>query len=287
MDHGASGLKNTLEVCSRAGIETVGAGDRPATARRLLIRRIGRLRVAVMAVAEHEFSISANGSWGANPLDLTNFVRTLKKEKSNFDYLIVLFHGSHEFLIPTPRTKDTCHFMIEQGANAVIVQHPHCVGGYESYLHGHIVYGQGAFLMDEGIYRDLNIFHDGILVKLHIGDDFTSRMEVIPYTQSAPAPGARRMTGEKENAFRNRLAELSASVQNDEWVQEQWLNFCEQKKHGYLSGVLGYNRVLRKLNKTGLLTRLLYGKQQFLTVRNMVCCETHREALHTIFTRLM
>jgi len=287
MDHGAEGLQNTLKVCAQAGIRTVGAGKDLATARELLIQEVRGIRIGIMAVAEHEFSVSANGSWGANPLDIPSFVRTVEREKSRFDYLIVLLHGSHEFLIPTPRIKDTCHFLVEQGANAVIVQHPHCVGGWENYLGGHIVYGQGAFLMDEGLYRNLKIFHEGVLIKLKISNDFTSTIEFIPFVQSSPAPGARRMNGEKETAFREHLTSLSESLQNDDWVQAQWLSFCEQKKFAYLSAVLGHNRILRKLNKRGFLARWFYRKQEFLSVRNMVCCETHREALETIFKRLM
>jgi hypothetical protein len=41
--------------------------------------------------------------------------------------------------------------------------------------------------------------------------------------------------------------------------------------------------VLTKLNSSGLLTKRFYGRRQLLGVRNLVCCETHREALETIF----
>ena len=47
--------------------------------------------------------------------------------------------------------------------------------------------------------------------------------------------------------------------------------------------LLGHNRVLHKLNSSGLLTRMLYGKRPMLAVRNLVSCETHREAIETIF----
>lgn len=285
MDHGPAGLRNTMEVCARAGISTVGAGQNLAAARQLVIRNVGGIRVAILAVAEHEFSISADRSWGANPLDLATFVRTIRAERANFDFLIVLLHGSHEFFIPTPRIKDTCHFMVELGANAVIVQHPHCVGGIEEYEGGHIVYGQGAFLMDEAIYRDLVIFHEGFLVKLTIGADIASRMELVPYLQASPPPGARRMTPEQESAFRRRLAERSEAIRDDAFVDQEWLQFCEARKYAYMSGLLGHNRLLRKLNGGGWLMRLIYGKRQLLSVRNMVCCDTHREAIATIFDR--
>ena len=43
------------------------------------------------------------------------------------------------------------------------------------------------------------------------------------------------------------------------------------------------NRLLRRLNRNGRLSKLLYDSQRLLGTRNVVCCETHREALETIF----
>ena len=248
LDHGAPGLKNTLAICSGAGIGTVGAGENLDAAHRILIRDFGAIKVGVLAIAEHEFSIATKHSAGANPLDLIDFVRNVVAHRDQFDYLIVLVHGGDEFFVPSPRIKNTCRFMVEMGANAVIVQHPHVLGGYEDYRGGHIVYGQGALLMDEAIYRDRPSFHEGFLVKLSIAACATSTMAIVPFVQSNPAPGARRMDEAKEQEFRRRLAQRSAAIQDDAFVQAEWLKFCDQNKHSYISGLLGHNRILSKLN---------------------------------------
>jgi poly-gamma-glutamate capsule biosynthesis protein CapA/YwtB (metallophosphatase superfamily) len=282
LDHGAAGLKNTLEVCSKAGIPTVGAGENLEAARRLLIKDLGGLRVGILAVAEHEFSIATNTSGGANPLDVIEYVRHVKAHRAQFDYLIVLLHGGDEFFVPSPRIKDTCRFMVEEGANAVIVQHPHVLGGYEEYRGGHIVYGQGALLMDEAIYRDRPSFHEGFLVKLSVSAA-TSTMEIVPFTQSSPAPGARRMEPAKEEEFRRTLAQRSAAIQDDAFVQGEWLKFCEENQHDYLSSLLGHNRILARLNRSGLVEKLLHGRLPLLRAKNVACCETHCEAIETIY----
>jgi len=287
LDHGAAGLRNTLDACAQAGIATVGAGANLGEARRILVRQAGSFRIGILAMTEHEFSIASRDSWGANPLDLIDFVRNLNGHKNGYDYLVVLLHGGDEFCVPSPRLKDTCRFLVEMGANAVIVQHPHCLGGYEHYQDGHIVYGQGALIMDEAIYRDRKSFHEGFLVKLSIAEDARATMEIVPFVQSDPAPGARRMGPEREREFRQGLDARSAAIQDDVFVEAQWLKFCAENKHAYLSGILGHNRILAKLNARGLLTRLLYGKRSLLGVRNLVCCETHREALETIFNHRM
>jgi len=283
LDHGAPGLENTLAVCAQAGIQTVGVGPNLDAARRILIRDLGGVRVGILAVAEHEFSIATKNTPGANPLDLLDFVRNVNSHRDQFDYLIVLLHGGDEFFVPSPRIQNTCRFMVEMGANAVIVQHPHVLGGYEDYRGGHIVYGQGALLMDEAIYRDRQSFHEGFLVKLSIAPDANSTMEIVPFIQSSPAPGARRMDRSKEQELRRQLAQRSAAIRDDAWVQAEWLKFCDQNKHSYISGLLGHNRVLSKLNSRGLLTRFLYNQRVLLGVRNTVLCETHREAIETIF----
>ena len=283
LDHGSPGLQNTLAVCAQAGIATVGAGPNLDAARRILIRDLGGLKIGILAVAEHEFSIATKNSPGANPLDLIDFVRNVTTHRDQFDYLIVLLHGGDEFFAPSPRIQNTCRFMVEMGANAVIVQHPHVLGGYEEYRGGHIVYGQGALLMDEAIYRQRESFHEGFLVKLSIAADTTSSMEIVPFIQSSPAPGARRMDQVKEKGFRRQLAQRSAAIQDEAFVQAEWRKFCDQNKHSYISGLLGHNRVLSKLNARGWLTRFVYNQRVLLGVRNTVLCETHREAIETIF----
>jgi len=287
LDHGSAGLKNTLAVCAKAGIATVGAGENLAAARRILIKEVGGLRIGILATAENEFSIATKKSWGANSLDLLDYVRNVNRFRGDFDYLVVLLHGADEFHVPTPRTQDTCRLLIEAGANAVIVQHPHCLGGYEQYQNSHIVYGQGALIMDEAIYRNLKSFHEGFLVNLMVAEDANARMGIVPFVQSDPMPGARRMGKDSEQQFRRSLEEKSNVIQDDAFVQAQWLRFCEENKHDYLSALLGHNRLLRKLNAHGFLTKFLYGKRPLLGVRNIVCCETHREAIETIFSRRM
>ncbi|HJZ75883.1 MAG TPA: CapA family protein [Vicinamibacterales bacterium] len=283
LDHGWPGLENTMAVCARAGIATVGAGSTLGEARQILVRKLGDLRVGVLAMAEHEFSIAAANSPGANPLDLIDYVRNVASARDTFDYLIVLLHGGPEFLTaPSPRLKKTCHFLVEMGANAVIVQHPHALGGYECYRGAHIVYGQGALLMDEAVYRNDRGFHEAVLVVLTV-EHGRSSMELVPIVQSDPAPGARPMTGERADRFLRDLAAKSRAILDDEYVSHEWRRFCEEQKHAYLSVLVGHNRLVRLANRHGRLARLLYRRQRLLGTRNVVCCETHREALETIF----
>jgi len=284
MDHGAEGLATTLAACKSAGLDAVGAGATLADAARIVVRDVRGFRVGVLAMAEHEFSIATRKAAGANPLDLAAYVRGVAANREAFDYLIVLLHGGLEFLTaPSPRLKDTCHFLVEMGANAVVVQHPHSFGGYETYRGAPIVYGQGALVMDEAIYRDRESFHEGVLVRLIVDEQKTTSMELVPFVQSAPVPGARRMEPARAETLLRDLATKSRAILDDDFVRAEWLRFCEEEKHAYLSVLLCHNRILRRLNRSGLLARLIYSKRSLLGTRNVVSCETHREAVETIF----
>jgi poly-gamma-glutamate synthesis protein (capsule biosynthesis protein) len=283
-DHGPQGVEATLQTCRRAGVLTVGAGANLDEARQLLVRTVGGVRVGVLAMAEHEFSIATRDTPGANPLDLIDFVRNAAANREVCDYLIVLLHGGAEFLtLPSPRLKETCHFLIEMGAHAVIVQHPHSIGGYERYRERHIVYGQGALVMDEAIYRCMKSFHDGMLVSLSIERGGASSIEFVPLVQSGPLPGARRLDGHGADALFRDLAAKSEAILDDEHLAREWRRFCEREKHEYLSVLLAHSRLLRVANRRGHLARLLYSKRRLLGTRNLVCCETHREVLETVF----
>ena len=91
----------------------------------------------------------------------------------------------------------------------------------------------------------------------------------------------------KEQEFRRSLEAKTETLKNDAIVEAEWLKFCEKRKYAYLSGLLGHNRVMKKLNSHGFLTRALYGRRQLLGVKNLVCCETHREVIETLFNKGM
>lgn len=283
MDHGAAGLRCTREVCRQAGIATVGAGENLKGAGQPFVWEGNGLRVAILGVAEREFSIAGEDQPGASPADLIEIMRLVRAQAASWDHWIVLYHGAAEFQPVTPRVQQFCRFLIELGATAVVVQHPHKLGGWERYLHGFIVYGQGALVMDEPIYRHREGFHEGFLVGLELEPSHSARMSCVPFRQSKPPPGARRLAPEEMVAWQQRMEQRNHQVSDPGFVQAEWLQFCEAARHDALSTVLGCGRWLSWLNRTGWIERFWVGEKRLRGVRNMVLCETHREMLQTVF----
>lgn len=282
LDHSAQGLGNTMRVCEASGIRTFGAGRNIKAAREIVVVEAKGKRIGFLGMAEHEFSISPIGSWGANPLDLIDYVRNLRDRKNDYDYLIVLLHGGKEYYpYPTPRLMETCRFLVEMGADAVICQHSHCPVCFETYKGSHIVYGQGNLIFDR-YPVPTDSWCKGFLVKLTISGEKDSTLAVIPYIQSDSQTGARRMNSEEEMEFLKAIDKRSIEILVKDFVQERWLEYCRLERNNYLSAVLMPNRVLSRLNRKGSIIKCFYGRKFFFRMRAFIECETHREVISTV-----
>ena len=282
MDHGARGLRLTLDTCEAAGIACVGAGRNRAEAGRLLIREISGLRVAVLGMAEREFSIAGEDAWGAQPLDLIDFCRIVRAAQGGYDRLIVLLHGGAElYPYPSPRLQKTCRFLVEQGAHAVVCQHSHCAGACETYLGAPIVYGQGNLIHD--IAGMPPLWYTGFLVRLR-ADQSTPcfGLELLPFQQSRDCPGVQLLTGDEEIGFRRQVDERSAILQLPEELERLWRQFCASQRPMYFSYLRGHGRLGRRLNRRVKFAEWMFSREDLLVLLDLFRCDTHREALESI-----
>lgn len=282
MDHGKAGLENTINLCEKYGIDHIGAGENLAAARKIYIRQINGIYIGILSYAEQEFSIASKTTSGANPLDLIDFVQNVEEHRDQLDYLIILLHGGNEnYPYPSPEMMRRCRFMVDMGADAVICSHSHCPVPWEIYQGKPIVYGQGNLIF-EPLYKMPDIWYYGYLVKLTLESDKVS-LGIIPYFQSKSFSGARKMDSESEREFLSNIDKKNEEIQVPGLVEKKWREYCYSKRYSYLAKLFGYNRIMTKLNKKGLLTKMLHSKESVLRALNCVRCESHREILLTIF----
>lgn len=281
MDHGPQGLRSTLDALSDHGIAYVGAGKTIADARRIVVRTIRGVRIGIVAVAEHEFSMANETHAGANPLDIIDYVRNVREHRAVYDKLLVLVHGGNEhYPYPRPGLIETCRFMVEEGASAVICQHSHCVGCMETYRDAPIVYGQGNFLFDKT--GGPRTWYVGCLVQLTVDRNAPLKARLIPFYQAKEGPGARRMSAEDDAIWAAALAERSRRLGDAQAVKEKWDAFCRQRKCAYLHAIHGRRSLLRRIAGRLDLLHLLDSSRKQRVRLNIIRCESHREALVNI-----
>ena len=169
--------------------------------------------------------------------------------------------------------------MVDMGADAVICCHTHCPLPWEIYSDRPIVYGLGNLIF-EPLSKQLTAWHEGYLARL-IFENGQVSLEVIPYFQSQALPGARKMDEISRTRFLDEMLKKGAELKNSVLLEERWIEYCREQKGNYLTGLFGYNRLMRKVSS--LLLKTLHSKNERLRALLLVQCETHREILNTIF----
>ena len=121
--------------------------------------------------------------------------------------------------------------MIKHGADVVLCQHSHCVGCYEQYMDGHILYGQGNFH-----FVDRNETHphwqSGLIVQLEITDEL--KVEFVPV--KVVEHGIKLAKDGEAEAIMGAFAAQSENLSNGEWLKG-WEQFCEENKETYFRAI--------------------------------------------------
>jgi poly-gamma-glutamate synthesis protein (capsule biosynthesis protein) len=79
---------------------------------------------------------------------------------------------------------------------------------------------------------------------------------------------------------------MSSKVEDDQFLEKEWLKFCKQKQGLYFPFYFGYNRALIHLNRltNNGLVKLFYPKSKLRTSHNIIRCEAHNEVIQTLLS---
>jgi len=154
MDYGAKGLADTFHILHTNQIGYVGAGPNLQKAAKPFTIETDGMKIAILNFAENEWSIAEKSTPGASPLDIIENVHQIKAAKASTDKVICIIHGGHEYYhFPSPRMVKQYRFYVENGADAIVAHHTHCIGGYEIYNNAPIIYSLGNFLFTQRIQQ--------------------------------------------------------------------------------------------------------------------------------------
>lgn len=284
MDFGVEGLKSTFKTCIDNGVSYVGAGNTLEEARKPFSITVKKHKLAIINIAENEFS-NTNGNYpGANPFSLISNFNDIVEAKRNSDFIIVIFHGGNEgYNLPSPRLKETFRFFADAGADAIIGHHTHCFSGYEIYKNIPIFYGLGNFIFDYPVINNKS-WHQGLIIKICFSKLKTS-FQLFPINQFDNAIGVQLAEGDELERILNEIKQLNLIIQEDSILKESFNQFTSQKSKEYLRYFQPYNnRILGFLARKGILPYQLsdYRRRLYL---NLIRCESHRDALIEILAK--
>lgn len=273
-DYGEDGVMNTLNACSKAGLDYVGGGKNIEEASRILYKEIKGIRIAFVNFCENEFSIASTEKGGSAPLNpVTNYYQ-IKEARANADYVIVIVHGGTEgYQLPTPRMQDTYRFFVDSGADVVINHHQHCLSGYELYHEKPIFYGLGNFCFPQDVGESTPLWENGYMVQLKIGE--TVSFELIPYNQCGKEPKVKLLNN--KNNFEIQIKHLNDIINNRNELEGSFEKMASENRRDMSLEPL-QNRYVRALQRHHWLPTLI-GRRQFLDIVNFINCESHLDIL--------
>ena len=281
-DFGDKGITDTIDELDKLNIAHVGGGKNLNISSEILFLQKGGKKLAIINCCEHEFSIATENTAGCNPLNPINQWYAIQKARNTADYVIVIVHGGHEMCqLPSLRMKETYHFFIDSGADAVINHHQHCYSGFEKYKGKPVFHGLGNFCFDWDGKRN-SIWNYGFLVLLSF-DEKKISFETIPYSQCDEKPVVRLLEDRKE--FDKDILSLNIIIQDTELLKQQHEKWMDQREGNYSISLEPYsNRFFRFACRKGFLPHF-FNKKRAIELLNYVSCESHRDCMINMFSK--
>lgn len=177
-DYGSTGLKQTKELASAKGFDTLGAGLDFDDAYSPLIKEINNIKIGFINACESQFGVldyfasedRAGYAW-INHREVDNMILRLRK---TCDFVIVLAHaGLEHYHVPQKEWRHRYKQLCDLGADIVIGSHPHVPQGYERYKDSYIFYSLGNFYFDSKNYINKRDDSYSLLIKLSKNGTFS------------------------------------------------------------------------------------------------------------------
>ena len=286
LDYGKVGLQDTIQHLQSRDIAYVGAEMNYEAASIPFMKNDGGISIAVINVAENEWSTTDGDFSGANPIEPIKVFKQISAAKRKVDKVILITHGCHEhYPLPSPRMKEWFRAFVDMGADAVINHHTHCVSGYEVYREAPIFYSVGNFLFDHPEKRK-DRWNIGSMVELDISQAVIN-FEVTYFKQCEGTATAEVMGKEAGEAFSEYVEELNLIISDETKLATEFADWVTSRRklyNTYLEPIK--SRIVQGLQNRGWFPSL-WNDRKRAYLYNLIRCESHREAvLHILKSEL-
>ena len=264
-DFGIEGYRDTVKALEDAGLAYTGFGENYADSRKNYYFEKEGKRICILAVCEHEYSYALDDRMGSRPFDPFETLEDIRKAKQEADRVIVLYHGGKELCrYPSPRLLKACRAMVKAGADLVTCQHSHCIGRYENYEGGHILYGQGNFHFVKLFADASDCWDTGLSISY---DTEENAVSFLPHRITDT--GITLAKGEEAAAILEEMAKRNASLQDGSW-RTGWQTFCRENSELYTRVIAG-----------AMLPDSTPGKNHWFA--HYLDCEAHQDVWRELF----
>ena len=282
MDYGEKGLLDTITLCKKNRIRTIGASTVFSNKDKIFYKKIRGAMVAIIAMAEKEFNFIPDAGVGVNLLDSIDAFYQIKEAKNKADIVIVTIHGGNEYFpYPNPKFRKVCKYLIDLGVNAIVCHHAHIPGSFESYKGVPIFYSIGNYIFDAK--NKPNGWGEGYMVEFEFNEVnfLLSKFNLFPYTQSVDSGGVNLLGKEEKVKFQAYLSSLNKILDNERLWMDEWVDFAKKRKNqilieNYFPVIFrGVGTIIEKLS----LQKIILNRFNIRHKINIQRCDSHQELL--------
>jgi hypothetical protein len=288
MDFGNQGLKDTLEKLEENHISHVGAGFNLKEATKVFTIEKEGFKIGVLNFAENEWSIAEDDKPGANPLDIIENVKQIKAARGKHDKVIVIIHGGHEYYhLPSPRMVKQYRFYAENGADAIIGHHTHCISGYEVYKNVPIFYSLANFLFTLNSKQEC--WYTGLILQLEISQHKDISFELYPIKQKRKNFNVEFLQETEKEKVIEEISGYNKIIIDNTLIRDSWKAFLSKTEKQYLHGFSPVNIFGNRYIRAGLkrlnFDKFLMRKQNLKEILNLIRCEAHADVSKEIIKK--
>ncbi len=214
-DFGETGLLDTLDTLTSAGIPLVGAGRNLEEASAPLYFIVNDMKIAIVAATQIERldnpdtkGATENSAGVFRCLNPEKLYEVVGKAKENSDFVIVYIHWGTENQTEIDWLQtDQAPRIAEAGADLIIGDHPHCLQGITYFDDTPVIYSMGNFWFNSRTV-------DTGMVQVTIGKEGLETFQFVPGLQSDCRVDL--VQGEEKERILALMRELSPDVSIDE-----------------------------------------------------------------------
>ena len=230
LDLGTEGLTQTVELCQKSGLKTVGVGDnRREALKPLRISTDSGVEISIFNFSErpvHGYQIDKAGPSLAELTD-PKLTKYITEERQKSDMLIGVGHaGEIGTPIPPRQLQRRYRDLVDIGLDLVIGHHPHVPQGWEQYNDGMIFYSLGNFLFDYG-QGDRPKQNWGLTLRVSVDDIGLRSIEVIPIETVDRRVSHLGRERDLDTSLK-RLEQMSSVASDEDRLSKMWLVIAEQ-----------------------------------------------------------
>ena len=166
-DYGEKGISQTIE-----NLDSVGIGSSGVYSKQITYKEVKGTKFSFLAFN------SIGNEFGVLPAEEIIMKNLIAEAKKNSDFVVVQIHWGNEYTkVLTDFQKNTGRFLIDNGADLVVGNHPHWIQDYEIYKDRYILYALGNFIFDQEWSKETK---EGVIAKVIIQDKKVSNLFFTP-----------------------------------------------------------------------------------------------------------